>query len=189
MMHNCHEGSILRAYNRVLLRHPVVSTLVTGGVVMGIGDTACQSIIEKRGLVGVKPPRVLQAAVVGACWSGYCSPKIYQYAENLVGPGTGLVKVTMKMLVTTAILSSFGNYVNMSMRRMLAGGYRKPADVLRTVNTQIIEVMLADWKVWPLYDMLCFKTIPPHLRGATTVAINTCWGAYLSFVSNGKQAH
>lgn len=184
-------GSLLRAYNGVLLRHPVTSTLVTGGVVTGLGDVACQAVIEKRGISDFQTPRMLQAAIVGSLWSGYCSPKIYHFAERVVGPGKGLRKVALKMLVTTAILSSVGNYINMSMRRMMAGGYREPGGVFQTVNSQIVEVMFADWKVWPVYDALCFKVIPLHLRGATTVAANTCWGAYLSFMSNkyGGPAH
>jgi hypothetical protein len=66
--------------------------------------------------------------------------QIYHLAERLVGPGTDLRAVGLKMLITTAVLSTAGNYVNMSARQLLGGGYRDPEAVFRNVNARIAEV-------------------------------------------------
>ena len=79
--------------------------------VMGAGDAACQRVIEKR--PSISRSRTVNAAIVGCVWSGVCSPQIYNYAERLVGPAKDLRAVTLKMIVTTAILSTGGNYLNM----------------------------------------------------------------------------
>jgi hypothetical protein len=46
-----------------------------------------------------------------------------------------------------------------------------------------IKVVKTDWSVWPAYDLICFKFIPPHMRGATTVGVNAGWSTYLSFMT------
>lgn len=46
------------------------------------------------------------------------------------------------------------------------------------------KVVVADWKVWPLYDVVCFTYVPQHVRGTTTVAVNCLWGCYISFMAN-----
>ena len=82
---------LVQAYDSVLKRHPLASNFVTGGVVMGLGDVACQRLMEHRGGGGfgedVDWRRTANAALVGCLWSGYCSPQIYILAE--VGQSVG----------------------------------------------------------------------------------------------------
>lgn len=174
-------GRAVRAYDAALHKHPVTSNFVTGGMVMGLGDVACQRFIEKRDTVDWQ--RTTNAALVGCIWSGYCSPQIYMLAERLVGARKDLMANVLKMLITSSILSVPGNYINMSARQMLAGGYRNPGQVFKGINSCFLDVVKADWSVWPAYDFLCFKYIPPHIRGATTVAVNAGWSTYLSFMT------
>ena len=178
----------MRAYDEALQKHPVTSNFLTGGMVMGLGDLACQRFIENRGgdapgTVGIDWHRATHAAIVGCLWSGYCSPQVYLFAERLVGTRKDLVASMMKMFITTSILSMPGNYINMSARQMLAGGYRDPGAVFKGINSCFLDVVKADWSVWPAYDFLCFKFIPRHMRGATTVGVNAGWSTYLSFMT------
>ena len=45
-----------------------------------------------------------------------------------------------------------------------------------------IKVVKTDWSVWPAYDLICFKFIPPHMRGATppVTALVRIWRAGLT---------
>mmetsp|Transcript_62989 Transcript_62989/g.142151 ORF Transcript_62989/g.142151 Transcript_62989/m.142151 type:complete len:221 (+) Transcript_62989:61-723(+) len=176
-------GLALRAYNKALVRNPVTSNLFTGAVVTGASDAVCQKYVEGGDCDAV---RVSHASLVGGLWSGMASPQIYIFMENSVNV-LGLAKkrsVMLKALGATLFLSTVGNYINMSARRLLGGGYRDPPKVFEAVNAQIKEVVIADWKCWPLYDTLCFAVIPPHLRGCTTVCMSCAWGIYLSYMSN-----
>lgn len=154
----------------------------------GTEETDITAASASASAVGFDWRRTRNAAVVGVLWSGLCSPKIYNAIDTLVGAGAkGLRPVAIKMLLVTAVMSVPGNYINMSMRRLLADqGYRDPAAAFAAVNANFKEVVLADWKVWPLYDTLCFAVIPRHLRGATTVCANCAWGCYISTMANKK---
>ena len=104
---------------------------------MGLGDVVCQKFIESKHVDG---RRAFNAGLVGATWSGFASPQIYNWAERIVGPGKDLWSVSSKMVITTLILSTAGNYINMSGRRLLGGGYKDPAAVFRDINERFREV-------------------------------------------------
>jgi len=74
--------------------------------------------------------------------------QIYHFAERLIGAGTDFRSVGLKMLVTTTILSTAGNYINMGSRKILGGGYRDPEAVFRDLNSRIAEVR--SWVSWNL---------------------------------------
>lgn len=41
-----------------------------------------------------------------------------------------------------------------------------------------------DYKIWPIYDVLCFTMIPRHMQALSTGTLGICWAAYLSFVTH-----
>ena len=40
-----------------------------------------------------------------------------------------------------------------------------------------------DWKVWPLYNLLCFSMIPLSLRPLSSGFASTAWNAFISHQS------
>jgi hypothetical protein len=45
--------------------------------------------------------------------------------------------------------------------------------------------MMTDYKVWPLYDVMCFSVIPRHTQATFTGVLGCAWAAYLSYVTHG----
>jgi len=45
------------------------------------------------------------------------------------------------------------------------------------------ETWLMDWKVWPLYNLLCFSMIPLSLRPLSSGFASTAWNAFISHQS------
>ena len=48
-------------------------------------------------------------------------------------------------------------------------------------------VMKTDYKIWPLYDILCFTCIPRHAQGMSTGALGIVWATYLSLVTHAPE--
>ena len=132
-----YPGKVITMYNHALLRNPITANMATGSVVLALGDVACQRFIEKK---KINPARTLQASIVGCVWSGFGSVEIYKFADRVVGPGQDPKSILLKALVSTVILSTAGNYVNMSMRKLMAGGFRSPKAVFRSINANFAEV-------------------------------------------------
>lgn len=70
----------------------------------------------------------------------------------------------------------------MLMRRTMDG---EPFDTAAAaIKRDLWGVMKTDYKIWPIYDVLCFTMIPRHVQAMTTGTLGICWAAYLSFVTH-----
>jgi len=153
--------------------------------------------------------RLSTSMILGSIWSGFCVPFIYGNVEKTF-PGKGdLRQILTKVLVTCSILSTIGNYATMFARRAIAQyttyqfdttsslrlkWFSKPIESMllflailkgcfKSCNRDIMEVIVDDLKIWPLYDLTCYSIIPPAWRPITTSIMSSGWAAYMSVVS------
>lgn len=153
--------------------------------------------------------RLYSSLVLGAIWSGFCVPFIYGTVEKTFPGKANLRQVLIKVLVTCSILSTIGNWVTMFARRFAAQymtyqfdkssslrlkWFSKPVESMllfsaifkgcwKSCNRDIMEVILDDIKIWPLYDLTCYSVIPPTWRPITTSIMSSAWAMYMSVVS------
>jgi hypothetical protein len=153
--------------------------------------------------------RLWTSMILGAIWSGFCVPFIYGNVEKRF-PGKGdLRQILTKVLVTCSILSTIGNYATMFARRAIAQyttyqfdktsslrlkWFSKPIESIllllailkgcfKSCNRDIVEVIVDDLKIWPLYDLTCYSIIPPAWRPITTSIMSSGWAMYMSVAS------
>ncbi len=153
--------------------------------------------------------RLYSSMVLGAIWSGFCVPFIYGTVEKTFPGKANLRQVLIKVLVTCSILSTIGNWATMFARRFAAQymtyqfdknsslrlkWFSKPVESMllfsaifkgcfKSCNRDIMEVILDDIKIWPLYDLTCYSVIPPTWRPITTSIMSSAWAMYMSVVS------
>ena len=158
------------------------------GAVFSAGDVIAQRLsMQPKGaeddaaLVPVDGLRAMSACILGFLYGGGFLPVVYQLAEKWV-PGRGAKAVLIKAAAVTAVCSSMGNYASMMWRRCSAPSNvpgeslrARAARCARSVNRDFLEVFVADWCVWPLYDALNFGVIPPRLRPLCTTVVATVW--------------
>ena len=187
----------LQAVNSSIVITP--ADAVRGAVLFGAGDAFAQAVerhmdrhsVVKRSLVQLD--RLVKATVVGSVYGGAILPAVYQLAEGLL-PGRTAVNVVLKTAISCGLLSTGGNYYSLVARRLLGPapiGERLEQRVQRCVSSVhriFAHVVLDDLKVWPLYDLLCFSVVPPHLRPTATAVVSVCWHSYVSFVANRREA-
>lgn len=177
-----------------------------GAVLFGAGDVVAQALehhVDGRSLVSeaakgslVDPSRLVKAAGIGSIHGGLFLPFVYQLAEALF-PGRSPKTVLLKTCISCGLLSTGGNYYSLVVRRLLAPSplgenfEKRVMRCLDSVHDIFADVILDDLKVWPLYDVLCFALVPPHLRPLSTAAVSVCWHTYISFRASrsGECAH
>ena len=153
--------------------------------------------------------RLYSSMILGAIWSGFCVPFIYGSVEKAFPGKANLRQVLIKVLVTCSILSTIGNWATMFARRFAVQymtyqfdkssslrlkWFSKPVESMllfsaifkgcfKSCNRDIMEVILDDIKIWPLYDLTCYSVIPPAWRPITTSIMSSAWAMYMSVVS------
>jgi len=168
----------------------------------------------KTSLSSLDTNRLFTSTVLGAIWSGFCVPYIYGNVEKTFPGNASLKQILTKVLVTCGILSTIGNYATMYARRVIAQyttyqfdetsslrlqWFSRPVESLllflailkgcfRSCNHDILEVIVDDLKIWPLYDFTCYGLIPPSWRPVTTSLMSSGWAMYMSVVS-AKEEH
>lgn len=169
--------------------------LARGAILFGSGDAAAQFLAQHEfsgslHTASLDKPRLCKATAIGTVYGGLLLPFVYQLAETLF-PGRTPHSVLAKTALSCGLLSTGGNYFSLLMRRLLAPTHvidehfgDRLIRCIDSVNSMFHNVILDDLRVWPLYDVLCFSTIPPSFRPTATSVVSVCWHTYVSYVSS-----
>lgn len=75
--------------------------------------------------------------------------------------------------------------LGMLLRRVLEGA--KFNDAMQEVKRDLPSVVANDYKIWPLYDVLCFTVIPRHIQAVSTGVLGVAWCTYISWVIHASK--
>ncbi|GAB5031112.1 pxmp2 4 family protein 4-like [Nannochloropsis oceanica] len=179
-----------RVYSNWMMEQPIRANLISGVLMVALGDGISQAIEvdPETGLKKCKswrdlsPRRLANAGFAGAVFNGVLLPQWYLLMHK-VSPGAETAKtIAAKILGNCVAWGCVGNAAIMAMRRMLDGESWEQTE--RAVRRDLWGVMKNDYKIWPLYDVLCFTCIPRHMHGLSTGTLGIVWAAYLSYVTH-----
>ncbi len=182
--------SLGRAYSTWLMDQPLRANMISGIVMVAMGDAISQAIEvdEKTGkkrctsVRELSPRRLANAGFAGALFNGILLPQWYLLLHK-VSPGQETAKtIAAKILSNCVAWGCVGNAAIMATRRLLDGD--SWAKTERAIRRDLWDVMKNDYKIWPLYDVLCFTCIPRHMQGMSTGTLGILWATYLSFVTH-----
>lgn len=96
--------------------------------------------------------------------------------------GTSLGAVGKKMLFTQTVFSwisigSFYLYTSALEKKGIEGTKNE-------LREKMMPTMFANWKAWPLLQLINFAFVPPPLQVLYVNFMQIWWNAYLSFVKN-----
>jgi len=100
-----------------------------------------------------------------------------------VFPGSGFRAVLGKVGLSCSLVSTFGNYATLFLRRSFNTYGTDVEACCASCNEDIVEVFLADVSVWPAVDVLCFTMLSPQARSVFVSAVSACWFTYVSIVA------
>ncbi|EWM28334.1 mpv17-like protein [Nannochloropsis gaditana] len=179
-----------KAYSNWMMEQPIRANLISGILMVAVGDGISQAI-EVDAKTGQKKctswrdlslRRLANAGFAGAVFNGVLLPQWYLLLHKL-SPGAETPKtIAAKILGNCVAWGCVGNAAIMAMRRVLDGESWHDAE--QAVRRDLWGVMMNDYKIWPLYDVLCFTCIPRHLHGLSTGTLGIVWATYLSYVTH-----
>ena len=177
-------------------KSPTRANMLSGGLIFALGDVLAQQIERRRSASGgpragdfpqqLDVHRIASSASLGSVWNGLCSPQVYRFAESML-PGRAMRSILLKTAMTVGFLSTCGNYCNLLARKLLIQGCEITAAVA-AINEGMAEVVVADLRVWPVWDIVQFACVPPTYRPVLTAAVCCFWSTYISMVAMRSEA-
>ncbi|OEU12130.1 hypothetical protein FRACYDRAFT_244390 [Fragilariopsis cylindrus CCMP1102] len=172
-------------------------------------------ILFVQKLIHLDINRLLISTILGGLWSGYVVPFVYGNVELYYPGKTSIKQILVKVGITCSILSTVGNYLTMFIRRFVTlyimyqfnhqssirlKWLTKPYESLllfmalfkgcfKSCNSDIMEIIIDDLKIWPLYDLTCYSIISPYWRPITTSIMSSGWAIYMSIISAREVNH
>ena len=128
--------------------------------------------------------RILDAGLLGILYNGILLPRYYTVIHKL-WPVDNLQVIAKKVATGMLVWGMIGNSSNMFLRRLLDGS--NVEDAILDVKREIIPVILNDYKIWPIYDILCYSIIPRHIQPICTATMGVGWCSYMSYITHGPE--
>lgn len=174
----------MSSFSSFVDRHPVAYNLVQGFTLFTVADVVAQRISTATmgGMPGVSVKRLAGAGIFGCVYSGFIISQWIRLLDYLIPSDRLDEKVAAKVAANMLMFGLLGNSCNIYIRRLLMT--RSFVDSWMHVRGVIVSVFLADAKLFPVADALCFSAVPVHLRPAFTGIISLAWNTYMSLVAN-----
>uniref|UniRef100_A0A7S4DCJ4 Uncharacterized protein n=1 Tax=Heterosigma akashiwo TaxID=2829 RepID=A0A7S4DCJ4_HETAK len=182
-------NKILSSLNFWLEKRPVLSNIFQGVSIVAAGDLVSQAIehrFEKpREQTGFQldVKRTRNAGFTGFVFNGIALPLWYNGMYTLL-PHQTVRNLAIKVASGMIVWGIGGNWSYMYLWKRLEG--TDHIDAKRYASENLKEVTLTDWKIWPMYDALCFSVIPVHWQPFITTVASVGWGAFISYIVHRK---
>ncbi|KAF8956425.1 hypothetical protein BDZ97DRAFT_1925524 [Flammula alnicola] len=174
---------LLRSYNAVLLRRPMLTQCITAAVLFGAGDVVAQQGIEGKGKKH-DFARTARLTFYGGALFGPAMTIWYQFLNRLKFPSPTkalIYRVWLdQAMLTPAAVAFF--YGSMSV---LEG---KPKEAVDRIKAAYVPTLLRNWGVYIPTQIINFSFTPPHLRLVVVSVVSLFWNTYLSASNASHEA-
>lgn len=193
---HCRGGGLVTrsysAYIKQIRERPLRTQSLTAAFISLVGDVLSQILESKMGVGGapfaLNFTRLGAFTVAGAIFTGVF---VHVFYERLWEMGRwqerrGIPKVLQILSQnivdqTIGVALFFPAYFYVYEYAEALVGLRAPSIAAATAKMQseMISVLVAQYRVWPLANLINFWLIPEHLRVAVSNIIAVFWNAYL----------
>ena len=171
----------LTFYGRCYKKSPTVTSAVTGCILLALGDTARQQIVEKKGREHTLR-ETIRMGTLGFIWVGPVINTWYMFLEKRV-KARG-VRGTLTKIACDQIL--FAPFLIFSIVTFLRSPSSKE-ELKQVISTEYLTVLKTNYFFWPLVQCITFSLIPLSLRVVWVNAISIGWNTFISWVMYGKK--
>eukprot|EP00245_Coleochaete_scutata_P005316 TRINITY_DN18776_c0_g1_i1.p1 TRINITY_DN18776_c0_g1~~TRINITY_DN18776_c0_g1_i1.p1 ORF type:complete len:417 (+),score=54.99 TRINITY_DN18776_c0_g1_i1:37-1287(+) len=169
-------------YEAVLAQNPVLTKMVTSGIVYSLGDWSAQTV-EGKGLLEFDRMRILRSGLIGFTLHGSLSHYYYHLCERLF-PWEAWWVVLVKVVFDQTAWSFVWNSIYYSLSGALRG--EKLEDIYEELKETSIPLLQAGWKLWPAAHLVTYGVIPVEQRLLWVDMVELVWVTILSTYSNKK---
>lgn len=169
-------------YQARLAARPIVTQLVSTGVLFGLGDVLAQQGVERRGLQH-DYLRTGRMVFFGSAMAGPVLVGWYRFMDryiNFASPTkTLLARVAMDQLAFAPVNLAYFFYA----QGLLEG--KKQEAITSKLSAAWFPTLIANWKVWPAVQLVNFRFVPVEHRLLVVNLVALGWNCVLSAVNAG----
>ncbi|CAL1532220.1 unnamed protein product [Lymnaea stagnalis] len=174
--------AIWKGYARLLEKFPLRTMCFTTGTLMATGDCISQTVIERKSLKEYEGIRTGRFFVFGFCVFGPAMRGWYLTLDRLYA---GKNLAALKMMATDQIIMSpifIATFITgMGLLRL-----ESLEEIKAKFKRDFVTILLNNYKVWPLAQMINFYFMPLQHRVLFVNFISLGWNTYLAWQSEKK---
>lgn len=163
---------------------PCIANAINTGLVMGIGDTIAQTILESRRISSLDFERLSRFLGLGFCLAGPGMHYWYSALDKYVTRGTRTATTVRKILLDQVLFLPLYLLIYLTILAALRG------DRLQEINSRIkrdmYPALMDSYKVWPLAQTINFYLLPLKFRIIFINAIALFWNMYIGWKAEKK---
>ena len=168
---------MIKWYSNLLIKKPLTTKCVTSFITFGLGDVICQQLEKNSQPKQFDIIRVLKQASFGVIVTPYLHLQF-----NVIIPrffGGSIVKTLLydQTVGATLFAVMFFTYLD----TMNGVGLKES---LNNTYIKMPATLIANWKLWPMAQLINFTVVPPHYRVFFANMVGIIWNTYLSYMQN-----
>lgn len=179
--------NLIARYAELLRKRPLVSNMITTGILFGTGDVIAQTFFTREDKYDTM--RTLRNVVYGAFVFAPIGNKLYVTLNNRVffpfkiqGVGVKtrkLLDTTSRVAVDQLCWSPIGIALYFSCMTLMEG--KGIGEIRRRCREKYVETLITNWEVWPLFQLANFALVPVAFRLLCVNVVSIVWNSFLSY--------
>jgi protein Mpv17 len=180
-------GQTLRRVTQAVTQRPMLTNVVSGGVLGGVGDVLCQLKVE--GAEELDCNRLFTMVVFGAAYNGGAITYIYSLYPRCLAllprgfsstaSRAAVSKLLMDQVVHCPLIYTPVYYLATGVMQGLSVG-----EATTQLRDKYVETVVACAGFWTPFMFLNFRLLPVRFHVLTMQAGNLVWNIYLDFISH-----
>ncbi|GMT31350.1 hypothetical protein PFISCL1PPCAC_22647, partial [Pristionchus fissidentatus] len=174
---------MIRWYKRMMQTRPLLTQMVSSGMISAAGDAIAQFAIEKR---SVREYDLMRTARFFVLTGGIIAPALSRWFIVLekINKGPAKLLPLKRLAVDQAVFAPTFNAFILVMLRVLEG--YTPSESVAACKRDWWGIWTTSLKVWPLVNLFNFYLVPLPMRVIFVQFVALFWNSYLSFVTQPK---
>ncbi|KAJ8902242.1 hypothetical protein NDN08_006649 [Rhodosorus marinus] len=179
------DWNLLALYGKLLARGPLTTKMITGGILTALADYMAQWIEMKDD--PEKDLDLRRLASLTAWFTLVGTPLLHGWFGFLerIFPGMVALKAVKQMAIDQLLWAVFFNAQMMFGMTFLETFDVKAA--LKKIKDQIVTVIIANWKLWPIAQLVNFSVVPLSYRVLFANLVAFVWTLIFTTISHQEE--
>ncbi|KAK8187496.1 hypothetical protein HDK77DRAFT_289805 [Phyllosticta capitalensis] len=169
---------MLRWYQSMLAKRPLLTQSVTTAVLFGTGDVLAQQAVEKRGFEKHEWIRTARMAGYGGAVFGPAATTWFKVLSRVQLSNPFATTVT-RVAADQLLFAPTSMFVFLSSMSILEG-----TDPRKKLEAAYKPALIKNWMVWPFVQMGNFTLVPLEHRVLVVNIVSLGWNCYLSWLNS-----
>lgn len=176
--------NFLNWYTKMLVEKPYTTKCISSFITFGLGDVICQTFEMKADKSkSFNWMRAFRQGTFGVLMTPYLHLQFNVIIPKYFPPSAkfSLAKILLydQTINASVFIFAFFTYLDLCCGMEIK-------ESLKNTLVKFPETIVANWKLWPMAQIINFTIMPPPYRVFFANIVGLFWNTYLSYVQNVK---